>query len=376
MTNAGDVSADVVIVGAGIAGAGLAAALAGHRRVVLLEAGRQPGEQATGRSAAVFVPNYGDAVVRALTAAGAAVLRQPDPAYWPSPLLRRRGLLRLVTTAGRAAYERQMAAAVGVVPVSLDEALRLFPLLRPQAFECASFEADVHDIDVHALLQGYLRAARAGGAQLRVEAPLLAAERRRGRWRLSTPQGVIEAAVVVNAAGGWADAVAALAGVAPMGLATCRRSMAVVRLGRMPDDLCDWPFVVPFPLGWYAKPEAGCLLVSPGDADPQVAGDAYADDLVLAEGLHRFEQQTTANVLRVERSWAGLRTFARDGRPVVGFDTRVAGFFWLAGQGGAGIQTAPAVSALAASLLTGGEVALPVSSAVACAVSPSRFDSS
>jgi D-arginine dehydrogenase len=365
-------TADVVVVGAGIAGAGLAAALAGRRRVVVLEREAQAGSQATGRSAAVFVPAYGDGPLRALTALGAEALLRPDPALWEQPLLRRRGLLRLAAEEGVEDYEAQLAGAEDVEAISLGAARERFPLLRPERFARASFEADVFDIEVEALLQGCLRAARRGGAELRLGCALRGLAREGSAWRIETGEGSLSAPVVVDAAGAWAEAVAALAGLPPLGLRPLRRSMATLDLPQGTQGSDAWPFVVRFPLTWYAKPDAGRLLVSPGDEAPVEPHDAFADDMTVAEGLHAFEQDTTLTVQRVGRTWAGLRTHAPDGRPVVGFDPSAEGFFWLAGQGGFGVQTAPGLSSLAADLLCG-EALDAERAALAAAFRPGRF---
>jgi len=364
-------TADVAIVGGGIAGVGLAAALAGRCRIVLLEREAQPGSHASGRSAAVFVPNYGDGPIRALTAAGADALRYPDPALWPTPVLKPRGLLRLVTEAGLDGYRRQMADAVGeVVDLSPSQAAQRFPLLRPERFVAASWEEDVHDIDVAALLQGWLRIARHAGIEVVTDAEVTGLARRGGIWRIGSTKGAVEAPVVVSAAGAWADRLAEAAGLPPIGLTACRRSMAVAQLEADMTGSAGWPFVVTFPLGWYAKPDVGRLLVSPGEEEPVEPHDAFAEDMTIAEALYRFEQDTTVTVRRVEATWAGLRTFAPDHRPVVGFDPLAEGFFWLAGQGGFGVQTAPALSAHAAALLLGEESPVP---ALAAGLVPDRL---
>ena len=344
-------TADIVIVGAGIAGAGLAAALGGRRHVVLLEREAQAGYHATGRSAAVFTPTYGDGPIRMLTAAGAAALHDPDPRFWPHPILKPRGMLRLVAPDGDAACAALMRQAEGVRGICLNEARNLFPLMNPQRFVAASYERDVFDIDVDGLLQGYLRKARRFGTEIFFGCEATGIARVGDRWRVETDDGVFEARVVVNAAGAWADGLAGRAGVRQLGFRPLRRSMAVVDLPACAPASETWPFVVRFPLGWYAKPDAGWLIVSPADEDLMLAQDAYADDMVIAEGLHRFEQDVTMTVEKVRRSWAGLRTHSADGYPVVGFDPNAEGFFWLAGQGGFGVQTAPALSDLAAALI-------------------------
>jgi D-arginine dehydrogenase len=343
--------ADVIIIGGGIAGVSLAAELAGSMSVTLLEAEAMPGYHATGRSAAVYVPNYGDGPIRELTRLSRTHFDSQDGEFWPTPLLKHRGLLRLAREDGRAEYEGQATGAAGIEPLAIADAHRLFPILKPERFVEASYEDDVHDIDVDALLQGYLRKARRGGVRIETELQAAGIERNGRDWEVAAGNARYRAPILVNAAGAWADAVAMLAGLPPLGMKPRRRSVAVLPL---PDELANHtgtPFVVPFPLGWYAKPHAGRLLVSAGDEDPAEPGDAFADDMVIAEGLHRFTEDTTVEINRVETNWAGLRTFSPDGYPVIGHDPAENGFFWFAGQGGFGIQTAPAMAKLGAKCL-------------------------
>ena len=344
---------DVAIIGAGIAGASLAAALAADAEVVLIEAEARCGFHASGRSAAVFVPNYGDAAIRVLTGLSRPTFDTPDPAFWDGPLLKPRGLLRLCAPGGEAEYAAIHRGAVGVEELTLTEACAFFPVLRPKRFTAASFESDVHDIDADLLLGGLLRKARRHGAQIVTGSAVTSLFRRAGLWHLCAGAEEIVAPIVVNAGGAWADEIAALAGVDPLGLAVLRRSVAVLPLPTALAAADRCPFVVPFPLGWYAKEEAGRLLVSPGDADPVAPHDAWADDMVLAEGLDRFSRDTSVELTQLESAWAGLRTYTPDGHPAIGWAPGSDGFFWLAGQGGFGIQTAPGVAAIAAALLGG-----------------------
>lgn len=367
-------TADVAVIGAGIAGTGLAASLSGRRSVVVLEQEEQPGFHATGRSAAVFVPNYGDDLTRRLTRAGSHKFRNPDPAIFPEHLLKRRGLLRLIAQDGIEDYFQRFGGVPGIENISLAGARYLFPLLNTDGFVAASFESGVCDIDVNALLQGFIRAARNDGAQFLYNVGIRSIRRIDGSWRIETGDRTISAPVLVNAAGAWADDVAKLAGVEPVGLKVKRRSFAVVDApARFNDEIDDWPFVVPFPLGWYAKPDSGRLLVSPGDEETVEPHDAYADDMVLAEGLDRFGKCMNFKIERVANNWAGLRTFASDERPVVGYDPEADGFFWLAGQGGFGIQTAPGLSDLAAALLEGSGIDPELGGEIVKDVAPDRL---
>lgn len=336
---------DVLVIGGGVAGVSLAAELSSDLRVTLLEAEDALGYHASGRSAAVFVPNYGDAAIRALSREARAHFDSPDPEFWPTPLLRRRGMIRVATREGVAAHHAQIDGAPGVETISPEDAARRFPILRADRFAAASWEEDVHDIDADALLQGYARQARARGAAIERGARVVALEREDGLWEARDAAGRLwRAPLVANAAGAWGDEVARLAGVGPTGLAPKRRSVAVLPLPATLADVAPVPFCVTFPMRWYAKAEAGRLLVSPGDEAPAAPHDAYADDMNLAEGLARFEEDCAVEVKRLEASWAGLRTFTPSGAPLVGWDEAAPGFFWFVGQGGFGVQTAPALA--------------------------------
>lgn len=366
-----DIVTDIAIVGAGIAGAGLAADLAGDFGVVLLEQEERPGHHSTGRSAAIFIQNYGPPTIRALTRASLPLYLDRDTALFPEPLLKQRGVLNVSDTEGLPAFRALLAEAEGIHQIGIDEALKMAPALRRDWLVAAAYEADAQDIDVAALHQGFLRKASMCGARLLTRAGLTRATRSGGRWRIETPAGTVTADVLVDAAGAWADQVAQASGVARVGIQPKRRSMAVVP-APAGIDVNRWPLLNDVRERWYAKPEAGRLLVSPGDEDPVEPHDAWPDDMVLAEGLDRFEQAVDIPVTRVERSWAGLRSFAPDKTPVVGFDPAAEGFFWLAGQGGYGIQTAPALSRLAGQLIRRTAIEGELAQTVA-PLSPARF---
>lgn len=366
---ADEIRADVVIVGAGMAGTGLAADLAGDFNVVLLEQEGRPAYHSTGRSAAIFIQNYGNSVIRALSRASAPLFHGASPAFFPTPLLTPRGILFVADDDGIADHEALMAEAEGLEEISPAEAIARIPLLRADRLKAAAYEHDAQDIDVDALHQGSLRKARAGGMRLLTDAPVTRAEFRSGEWVVETPKGTVRAAILVNAAGAWADTVARLSGVAPLGIQPMRRSMAVLPAPEG-HDVRHWPLVGDAADSWYAKPDAGRLLVSPAEEIPVEPHDAFVDDMILAEGLHRFEQAIDYPVTRVERSWAGLRSFAPDRTPVAGFDPTVDNFFWLAGQGGYGIQTAPALSRLAGRLIRRAPGELE---SLDAALSPARF---
>ena len=365
-------TADIVVIGGGMAGIGAAARAAPFAKVVVLEAEDQPGRHSTGRSAAVFIANYGNAAVRAANAASRGELADPPGDLAEASLLSPRGELLIATAAEVERFEHHIAGATKTEEIHPDEAVRLFPVLRREPIARACYDGSAADIDVDRLLQGYLRLLRRHGGRLAVNARATQITRSNGVWRVTTSAGAFEAPLLVNASGAWADATAKLAGLAPLGLTPLRRSAAILPAPEGRDVTC-WPMIASISETWYAKPEAGKLMVSPAEEDPVEPHDAWPDDLVLAEGLDRYEQAVTVPVTRVERSWAGLRTFACDRTPVVGFDPAADGFFWLAGQGGYGIQTAPALSHLAAALLRGGsgETALPPD--VVRALAPDRL---
>ncbi|MEP7456513.1 FAD-dependent oxidoreductase [Phyllobacterium sp. SB3] len=346
------IETDVLIIGAGIAGVGAAAALAGTHRVVIVERESQPGYHSTGRSAAIFIPNYGNDVIRGLNRASAPMFHNRDTSFFPEPLLTLRGSLTVADDDGVETCEEFVRNGTGVEAISIDQALSMLPILSRDYVKAAAYQEDAQDIDVNALHQGWLRKASSQGVKLFTNTDVISAKRIAGAWQIETSGKIFSARIVVNAAGAWADQTAAMFGAKPLDLIPLRRSIAVLPA---PDghDTRSWPLVDDINEAWYMKPDGGRMFVSPADEIPVEPHDAYVDDMILAEGLYRFEQAVTIPVNRVERSWAGLRTFAPDRTPVAGFDGAVDGFFWLAGQGGYGIQTSPALSALAAALISG-----------------------
>lgn len=360
---------DVIVIGGGIAGISAAAELAAEVRVKVIEAEPSIGYHATGRSAALFIRNYGNATLRALNAAAAPVLADPGEDF-DRPLLARRGALMIAGEDELPALESYAEGSTGLERIDGDAAAELVTILRADLIAAALLENDAHDIDVDRLLQGYARRLRRRGGTVATSHGATRIERVGETWRVETAEGSVTAPILVNAAGAWADAVAELAGVPTIGLTPLRRSAAL--LPAPPGHEIDrWPLFGSVSETWYAKPDAGKLMVSPADEDPVDPHDAWPEDMVLAEGLDRFERATTISVTRVERSWAGLRTFAPDRTPVAGFDPAIPGFFWLAGQGGYGVQTSPALAALTAALCLGQVPVLP--RPVVAALSPSRL---
>jgi D-arginine dehydrogenase len=339
---------DFAIVGAGIAGASLAAGLAGRASVVLLEAEDRPGYHSTGRSAAFWTESYGGPRVLPLTTASGPFLKQHG-------LLSDRGALTLARDhelAGLEAFAAEFSG-LGVAVERLDRAAleARIPGLKAE-WRHGVLEPDCSDIDVAALHQLWLGQARRGGAELRCRARLAAAERQSGGWQLALEDGrTLRVGILINAAGAWADAVAAMAGAAPLGIQPYRRTIAQLRMATpVPGDL---PLVLGLDGSFYFRPDAGRLWLSPHDETPSPPCDAAPEELDVATAVARFEEVADWAIARIEHKWAGLRSFAPDRLPVYGFDPRQPGLFWFAGQGGFGIQTAPAAADLALRLLHG-----------------------
>lgn len=349
---------DVLIVGAGIAGASVAAFLAPTHRVTLLEAESQPGYHSTGRSAAMFMESYGTPTIRALTRASRAFFEAPPAGFAAARLLSPRGAMYVGTPAQRTLLDALADELAPHTPtlrrLSAAEAIEHVSVLRPEQVDGAVLDPGATDLDVDALHQGFLRRARAHGAQVVNDARVESVERGAGRWRLRSTAGEWQAPIVVNAAGAWADRLAALAGLPPIGLQPRRRA-AFLFAPPTGVDSTLWPCVcgVDESEGWYFKPDAGMLLGSPANADPVEPHDVRPEELDIALGIHRIETMTTLAIRRPSHTWAGLRSFVPDGDLVAGFDPRADGFFWCAAQGGYGIQTAPAMGALCAAWIRG-----------------------
>ncbi|HLZ74209.1 FAD-binding oxidoreductase [Phenylobacterium sp.] len=342
---------DVVVIGAGMAGASIAAHLAATSRVGLLEMEDQPGYHSTGRSAAIFSESYGNGLIRDLTRASRPFFDAPPPGFTQAPLLKLRRVLHT------ARDQADLDAYLAITPPderetkSIDEARALVPIIRPEGLLGAVLSLRPSDIDVDALHRGYLRRFQANGGELILDSPAYGLQRLGGAWTIETRRRRVRAPIVVNAAGAWAGEIAALAGAVDIGLQPLKRT--AILLDPPPGvDVERWPMLKDAGEQYYLKPDAGKLLLSPCDEAPSPPGDAQADEMTVAIAVDRIEQATTLEVRRVSHRWAGLRSFVADRSPVVGFDPLQPGFFWLAALGGYGIQTAPALSRLAANLLT------------------------
>jgi len=350
-------SVDILIIGGGISGVSLAARLAGRANVAVLEAEEHLGTQATGRSAALLVEAYGPPPIRRLTAMSRAFFENPPEGFADAGLASVRGGLVYALADGleRLRGEYELARrTTEVVWLEAEAVLRACPLLKPGHAAAGFMEPCALDLDANALLQGFARMAQRGGATILTHAPVERIERRADGWLVRAGEKDVACRILVDAAGAWADDVAAHAGVAKRGLQPMRRTAATVGV---PDELkpllARHPFVAPADESFYFKPDAGAIMVSLSDETPSEPCDAWADDFDVALALDRFHAATIVPPARPIATWAGLRTFAPDRLPVVGFDADAENFFWYAGQGGYGIQTSPALSALAAKLICG-----------------------
>ena len=354
---------DILVIGGGIAGISAAARLAPHAGVLVVEAEDQLAYHSSGRSAALYEPNYGRTPVVGLSLASRDYFLSVDGVLKP------RGMLILGRADQRAAFEME-CTVMGVAPITVEDARRMVPILNPQTVALAAHADHAWDIDTDLLIQNFAKQVRAHGGSVHLKAPVTAITRTATGWRVTAGGRDITAATLLNAAGSWADRVAAMAGVTPLGLQAFRRSMA-----RIPapggHDVSRWPVMFGTGETWYAKPDAGALIVSPAEEFPMAPHDAYPDDTVLAEGLARYEEMVTEPVTRLIASWAGLRTFAPDRVLVLGPDPVDPGFVWSAGQGGYGFQTAPAASQLVADLILGRAPSLDAP--LVAALSPARF---
>ncbi|HEV2678866.1 MAG TPA: FAD-binding oxidoreductase [Rhodanobacter sp.] len=354
---------DAIVIGAGMAGASVAYFMAPHARVLVLERESYAGMHSTGRSAALFCETYGSPQVRALTRATRPFLAQPPEGFATQPILRRLG----ATVIGNAAQVDGVRAMYeAIAPFTRDielhdqaRVLAMVPVLRPEAAQIGLHEPGASDIDVNELHQGFLRGLRARGGQLRLNVGIRAITHTAAGWQVDDGEQAFRAPLLLNAAGAWVDQVAALAGVAPIGITPKRRS---VFLFDPPENLAtaQWPFITSFDESYYFKPDAGLLLGTCANADPVEPHDVQPEDYDIALGIHRIEEATTLTIRRPRRSWAGLRSFVADGDLVGGFAPDAPGFFWVAAQGGYGIQTSAAMGEACANLALGRPLPSPL----------------
>lgn len=351
---------DIAIVGAGIAGAGAAFFLADEARVLVLEQEAHPGFHTTGRSAAVYTQAYGSAAIRALTVASKPFFDAPPAGFATAPILSPRGALFVARPDQMDKLEIEVRTAQAFAPavhaLTPEETVKLSPAIRPEYVAGGAYEPHASDIDVDLLLQGFLRGARQKGAVIQTGARVVDLAEQNAGWRIETSNGAYHAGIVVNAAGAWASHIGDMAGAARLTITPKRRTAF---LFKQPDieGFAASPLTIDVDENFYFKPDAGLTLGSPADETPVEPQDAQPEELDIAIGADRIQTAANLAIRRIERSWAGLRSFSADKSPVVGFDAAAPGFFWLAGQGGYGIQTAPALSEYAAALALGRQMA-------------------
>ena len=345
-------SADILVIGAGIAGCSAAAELAADAQVIVLEGESQPGYHATGRSAAYFDPSYGNEVVRGLTRSSEHFFRQPPTGFSEPALLRPRDCFYLAREEQLAELRAMQDEDATLEWLSAEAVMQAQPLLSASYVAAALRDAHGGDLDVDAILQGYLRLLRARGGRLFNKQTVTGMRRVAGCWEVRTADSLYRADIVIDAAGAWADSIAEMAGLAGIGIGPRRRTALLID---MPAGYqgADWPMVVDVEENFYFKPDAGQLLLSPADETPSPPCDAQADEMDVAVAVDWFQRVTGQSIQRVNHRRAGLRSFAADKTFVIGFDPRAQGFFWLAGQGGYGVQSAPAVAQLTRALITG-----------------------
>jgi D-arginine dehydrogenase len=341
---------DIIVIGAGIAGASVAARLASETTVCVLEMEDRAGYHTTGRSAAAYEPNYGPREMLAFARASKDFLEQPPTGFADQAILTCRNSLFVEAQSQEAHTENLLSSSIGLEEISVSQAQSLMPVLRDAYAQRIFLDTSSADIDVDVLHRGFLKMLKQHHGELVTNAPATAIERKHGTWHVTTPNGVYTAKTIVNCAGAWGDLIAKMAGARPVGLVPKRRSIAIVPTPQGIDSR-GWPFISDTGETWYCKPQSGKLMVSSADTTPVEPHDAYADDMAIAEGIDRMMQATTIEVDRVDHSWGGLRTFMEDGIPAVGYDPHTEDFFWLVGQGGYGIMTSPALSAAAAELV-------------------------
>lgn len=343
---------DVIVIGGGIAGASAAALLSETHHLALLEMEERPAYHTTGRSAAMFLVDYGIPSVRAVTASSLGFFEAPPDGFCEGDLLQPRGGLLIAKPGQEHLLDAELANTRRCIRLTEEETRKYAPRLKDGICIGGVLEAEAADIDVDLLHQAHLRLMRQNGGRLITNAELLKGHYQDGLWHLETKAGPFSAPVLVNAAGAWGDVVAERLGVSPIGLLPKRRSIAVIEPeGDYPID--DWPLTAAIDSSFYVRPQSGRLLVSPADETPSEPCDAWAEDMDLALGIDQMQQMLDIEVKRLERSWAGLRTFTKDGGFANGFDAEAKGFYWLVGQGGYGIQSSPGMAAIAASQIRG-----------------------
>lgn len=348
------IEVDYLIIGGGIAGASTGYFLSRHGKVAVLERESHAGYHSTGRSAALYTVAYGTPQVRALTAASRDFFDNPPEGFVEHPILTPRGEMTVDFEGNPEELQRQYESALASVPemrlLSADEACAIVPVLRRDKVHGAMLDPSAADIDTDGLLQGYLRGIRRNGGSVQLDSEALEIRRIDGAWEVRCAQQTYRAPVLVNAAGGWSDKIAELAGAAPLGLVPKRRAAFLFSPPEGVDSHA-WPVLVSLDESFYFKPDAGMLLGSPANADPVEPHDVQPEELDIALGIYQIEEHTTLSIRRPSHTWAGLRSFFADGDLVSGYDPATPGLYWVAGQGGYGIQTSAAMGEASAALI-------------------------
>jgi D-arginine dehydrogenase len=367
-----------IVIGSGIAGASAAYELAKLGPVIILERESQPGYHTTGRSAAVFSEIYGNATIRAVTVGSRSFFASPPEGFADHPLWAPRRMAMVARGDQierlRHAYHEWVQLVPSIQLIEGDDARHATPMLKPNYVAGAVIETEANDLDVNEIHRGFLRGAARSGAKLVCNAEVASFNYDQAGWRVQTKAGEFAGRIVINAAGAWGDEIARLAGARPVGL-TPKRRTAVLFDPIPAEDVRSWPTVIDADEQFYFKPDAGRLLGSPADETESAPCDAQPEEIDVAIAVDRIEQAANFHVERVFRKWAGLRSFVADKSPVVGFDPKLPGFFWLVGQGGYGIQTSPALGRVAAALAGGADIPddLKKLGVTAEALSPARI---
>ncbi len=365
---------DVIVIGAGVVGIAVASVLSNDLRVLILERETVPMYHSTSRSAAMLIESYGGSAMEQFIRGSRPFFVNPPAGFCDAPLASPRGIVTLAKIGQEALLKQAFAGQTGSDLMSIAALQQRIPAIRAGKFTGGLLDENAMDLDVDQLCQGYLRQFKQLGGELVCGAEVKQIQRRQGLWTVGSSAGDYSAPRLINAAGAWADDVAKMAQLTGLGLLPHRRTAAIVAFEQPAGR--DWPMIGDFDETWYGRPEGEWMMVSLAEETPMQACDAWPDDIDVATGIDNFQQALDlGEVTKVVRSWAGLRTFSPDRHPVVGFDPRQEGFFWLAGQGGSGIHSAPALTHAAASLITGNTFPewLKVDTALITSLSPRRF---
>lgn len=372
------ITVDFLVIGAGIAGASVGAELARRGSVLILEAEDRPGYHSTGRSASIFIESHANETLRALVQGSRAFFVSPPEGFADQVIVRDRGVLFIARSdqldALASIVDKNYEGSTRVIRADRSFALQKHPALRPEYVAACLWDPDAMDIDVNVLLHGFLADFRRSGGQVYSNQRVTELHRDGDRWAVKTDNSTYRATVVVNAAGAWAEKIGEMAGAETIGLISKRRSACIIPVAQF--DVSDWPTLGDVDQQFYCKPDAGNLLLSPAEETPVPPCDADADELEIARAVECLEAATVISVTRkIRHQWAGLRSFVADKLPVVGYDSKTENFFWLAGLGGDGIQSSPALSRLAAALVVGAPVPreLLAAGVTKAALSPHRL---